>query len=150
MTVLPIEEHVFTLTKNEFRDVIHLRYNKTLKGMPSQCPCGQNYDITYAMNYKRGGFIIMRHNNVPDFEANLLKTIFNDVEVEPKLQKIDSEGLNGLTGDNARPDMRARGVWRQQQNAFFDIRLTNTNARSQKHSPVSATLKKQEKEKKRA
>ena len=36
----------------------------------------------------------MRHNNnVRDFEANLLKTTLNDVEVEPKLQKIDNEEL---------------------------------------------------------
>ena len=32
------------------------------------------------MNCKKGGFIIMRHNNVRDFEANLLKTVVNDVE----------------------------------------------------------------------
>ena len=72
----------------------------------------------------------------------------SDVEVKPKLQKIDNEGLNDLTGGDARPDIRARGVWRQAQNAFFDIRLTNTNARSQEHLPVSVILKKQEKEKK--
>ena len=48
----------------------------------------------------------------------------NDAEIEPKLQKIDNEGLNGLAGDNAIPDIRARGVWRQRQNIFFDIRLT--------------------------
>ena len=40
-------------------------------------------------------------------------------------------------------------MWRQGQNAFFDIRLTNTNARSQNYLPVSAILKKHEKEKKR-
>ena len=114
--------------------------------MPSQCPYGQNYDVTHAMNCKRDGFIIMRHNNVWDFEVNLLKATLNDVEVEPKLQKIDNDDLNGLTGDDARPDIRARGMWRQGQNAFFDIRLTNTNARSQKHLPVSAILKKHEKE----
>ena len=49
--------------------------------MPSQCPCGQNHDVTHAMKCKRGGFIIMRHNNVRDFEANLLKTSLNDIEV---------------------------------------------------------------------
>ena len=37
----------------------------------------------------------MRRNNVRDFEANLIKITLNDVEVEPKLQKIDNEGLNG-------------------------------------------------------
>ena len=41
-------------------------------------------------------------------------------------------------------------MWRQGQNVFFDIHLTNTNVRSQKHLPVSAILKKHEKEKKRA
>ena len=74
----------------------------------------------------------------------------NNVEVEPKLQKIHKEELNGLTGDDARQDKRARGVWRQVQNAFFDIRLTNTNAHSQKRLPVSTILNKDKKEKKRA
>ena len=41
-------------------------------------------------------------------------------------------------------------MWRLGQNTFFHIRLTNTNARSQKHLPVRAILKKHEKEKKRA
>ena len=45
----------------------------------------------------------MRHNNVRDFETNLLKITLNDVEIEPKLQKIDNEELNILTGDDARP-----------------------------------------------
>ena len=92
----------------------------------------------------------MRHNNVRDFEANLLKTALNDVEIEPKQQKIDNEGLNSLTGDDARPDIRAHGVWTQGQNAFIDIRLANANARSQKDLPVSTILKKHKKEKERA
>ena len=66
----------------------------------------------------------MRHNNVRGFDANLLKAIQNDVEIEPALQKIDNERINGHTGDETRPDIRARGVWSQGQNAFFEIRLT--------------------------
>ena len=34
-------------------DTIYLRYNKTLKGIPSQCPCGQNYDETYGERWFR-------------------------------------------------------------------------------------------------
>ena len=45
------------------------------------------------MNCKIGGFIIIRHKNVQDFEANLLKTNLNNVAVEPKLQKIENEEL---------------------------------------------------------
>ena len=102
------------------------------------------------MNCKKGGFVIMRHNNVRDFEANLLRTILNDVETEPSLQKIENEEVNGLTGDDAKPDIRARGVWRKGQNAFFDIRLTNANSNSQKHLSVNTILKKHEQEKKRS
>ena len=43
--------------------------------MPSQCLYGQNYDVTHAMYCKRGGFIIMRNNNVRDFESNLIKKL---------------------------------------------------------------------------
>ena len=73
------------------------------------------------MNCKKGGFVIMRHNNVRDFEANLLKTVVNDVETEPPLQKLENEEINALNGDDAKPDIRARAVWRKSQNAFFDI-----------------------------
>ena len=118
--------------------------------MPSKCSCGQKYDPNHAMNCKRGGFVVMRHNSVRDFEANLLKTIRNDVKIEPALQEIDNERIDGRTGDKASPDVRARGVWRQGQNAFFDIRLTNVNANSQKHQTVETILKKHEKEKRRA
>ena len=51
--------------------------------------------------------------------------------------------------NKARPDIRARGVWRQGQNAFFEIRLTNVNAKSQKNQTVETILKKNEKKKKR-
>ena len=116
--------------------------------MPSTCPCGQNFDLNHAMNCKREGFVIMRHNNIRDFEANLLKTMHNNVEIEPVLQEITNEKMPGNTNDEARPDIRARGVWRSGQNAFFNIRLTNVNANYQKHQTVENLLKKHEKEKK--
>ena len=92
----------------------------------------------------------MRHNNVRDFEANLLKTMHNDVEIEPALQEITNEKIPGNRNDEARPDIRAWGVWRPGQNAFFDIRLTNVNenANYQKHQTFENLLKKHEKEKK--
>ena len=100
------------------------------------------------MNCKRAGFVVMRHNNVKDFAANLLKTIQNDAEIEPALQKIDNEKIDRRTEHEARPDIRGQGVWQQGQNAFFDIRLTNVNANSQKNQSVETVLRKHEKEKK--
>ena len=37
----------------------------------------------------------MRHNNVRDFEANLLKAMHNDIEIEPALQEITNEEIPG-------------------------------------------------------
>ena len=100
--------------------------------MPSKFPCGQNYNLNHAMHCKRDGFIDMRHNNVRDFWTNLLTTIQNDVEIEPALQKIDNESIEGHTGDEARLDIRVLGEWWQVENAFSDIRSTNVKASSQK------------------
>ena len=46
----------------------------------------------------------MRHNNnIRDFEANQIKTIQNNVEIKPALQKIENERINGRTGDQGSP-----------------------------------------------
>ena len=72
LNALPIEDHGFTLTKGEFHDALALRYNKPLHSLPSNCPCGQKFNINHSRSCKKGGFVTMRHNNTCDFEANLL------------------------------------------------------------------------------
>ena len=55
----------------------------------------------------------MSHNNVRDFEAEMLSKIVNDVETEPELQLVTGEIIEGLSGNASRPDIKARGVlWR--------------------------------------
>ena len=150
LSVLPLKEQGFNLNKGEFRDALAIRYNSALRSLPSKCPCGQRFDLDHALNCKRGGFVIMRHNNVRNFESNLLAQVCNDVELEPPLQPLEGENIRGLADDGARPDVRARGFWRPAQNAFFDIRLTNLNARSQAHLSTDKVFAKHEAEKKRA
>ena len=41
----------------------------------------------------------MCHNNICDFEANLLRNLCVDVETEPQLQPLDRKNIIGLTGD---------------------------------------------------
>ena len=50
--------------------------------------------IENAMICKRGGFIIQRHNELRDLEADLLDLVCNDLETEPSLQEITGETLN--------------------------------------------------------
>lgn len=152
LNAIPLAEHGFNLSKGEFRDALALRFNHDIKGLPSKCPCGQRFDVTHAMNCKRGGFVIMRHNDIRDFEANLLKRVCNDVEIEPPLQPLTNEHLErgAINTDSARLDVRARGFWRRGQNAFIDVRVTNPGAATQSQKSIEKILQKHEREKKRA
>ena len=139
LSCLPLKKHGFTMNKSEFKDSLCLRYGKDLQRLPANCPCGAVFSVNHGLNCHRGGFIIIRHNEVRDFHANLIKQVINDVEVEPQLQNLDGEQFrlsSTLTGDNAHPDIRARGFWRSGQQAFFDVKIINTNADSyQKITP---------------
>ena len=46
-------------------------------------------------------------------------------------------------------DVRAKGFWRQGQNAYFDVRITNPDAASQRAKSIETILKTHEQEKKR-
>ena len=109
----------------------------------------QQFNLNHALNCKRGGLVIIRHNNIRDFEANLIRQVCNDVETEPPLQPLDGEIINSLTGDEVRPDLRARRFWRHDQNAYFDVRVTNPDSISQVKSTIPAILRKHEEAKKR-
>ena len=148
---LPLQEQNFNLNKGEFQDAICLRYNMRPKSMPSKCPCGQPFDVTHALNCHRGGFVNARHDNIKNLEAKLLKSVCNDVEVEPQLQPVTFGGFqrSANTSDEARPDIRARGFWRDGQNAYFDVRVTNADCDSQKTNSITSVLRKHEQEKKR-
>ena len=149
---LPLKEQGFDLNRGEFQDALHLRYDKQLKNLPSNCPCGKSFTVTHAMNCHKGGFVNVRHNNIRNFEAQLLKQICNDVQIEPPLQPCNGIKLpkkTAITADDARLDVRARGFWREGQNAFFDIRTTNADCASQKHKSIASVVKEHEQEKKR-
>ena len=100
------------------------------------------------MNCKRGGFVIMRHD-IRDFEANLLKRVRNDVEIEPPLQLLTNEHLErgAINTDSARVDVRARGFWRRGPNAFIDVRVTNPGAAAQSQKSIEKILQKHGREK---
>ena len=79
LSAIPLEQYGFSLNKAEFRDAIMLRYGKELMGLPATCPCGRKYDTALALNCKKGGFVTIRHNNIRDYEANLLAKIHTDL-----------------------------------------------------------------------
>ena len=152
---LPLVQYGFDLTKGEFQDALCLRYNQPLKNLPSQCPCNRSaFTVTHALNCHKGGFVNARHDNIRDLEAHMMKTICNDVEIEPALQPVAnpthfSSMKTANLRDDARLDIRTRGFWRAGQNAFFDVRVTNAESNSQANASVQSILRTHEQNKKR-
>ena len=57
------------------------------------CVCGDLFDADHAMICMRGGYIIQRHNEIRDLEAEILRAVCTDVEMEPVLQDVTGEVL---------------------------------------------------------
>ena len=149
---LPIETQGFNLNKGELQDALCLRYGMPLKNLPSKCPCGAPFNPTHAMNCHKGGFVNVRHDKIRNMECKLLATICHDVQQEPPLQVVENKQnyqASANVSDEARLDIRARGFWREGQNAFFDVRVTNLNCNSQINNNTKSVLRKHETEKKR-
>ena len=151
LNVFPMKDVDFTLNKREFRDAVKLRYDWPIPECPSICMCGANFSVDHAMVCKRGGFVIQRHNEIRDLEAELLEMVCSDVQIEPSLQPVTGETLNrGANKENgARLDVHARGLWERQRSAFFDVRVCHPNADSYREMTPQQIYKQHETEKKR-
>ena len=85
------------------------------------------------MSCKTEGFVFIGHNDKQDFESNVLSKIFNVLTTEPALQPgtIGRLPINAVQHDEARLYIREGGFLRKGRNTFFDVRVTNANAKSQ-------------------
>ena len=97
------------------------------------------------------GGIIQRYNELQDLEAEMLRMVCNDVEVEPVLQEVTGETLNRGANKvpDARLDIHARGFRERQRSAIFDVRVCHPNADSYRVLNPKQIHKKHESEKKR-
>jgi len=88
LTSLPMKEHGFDLSSQEFRDAIRIRYGWQLERLPAMCACGSSFGVSHALSCKKGGFVTLRHNEVRDITAELLKEVCQDVRKEPMLGEV--------------------------------------------------------------
>ena len=153
LTALSLEEHGFTLHKSAFRDALALRYGWVPSHIPSHCVCGQSFSVQHALSCPRGGFPSIRHNELRDLTASVLKETCHGVATEPSLQPITSETFNAATvntQEGARLDIVANGFWGGAfERAFFDVRVFNPFAPSNRHSSLASSYRHHESLKKR-
>ena len=154
LTALPLAEHSFTLHKGAFHDALALRYGWTPSNLPANCGCGSSFSVEHALTCAKGGFVHCRHNEIRDLTATLLTEVCKDVRVEPELQPVTHDVLNGATAnsqDGARLDIAANGVWGGNfERTYFDVRVFNPHAPTNRHTQLSSCYRKHEREKKRA
>ena len=75
LTNLPLKELGYDLNKQQFQDALRIRYNWNLQRLPSECVCGNTFDISHALSCKKGGFVTLRHNEIRDITAALLDEV---------------------------------------------------------------------------
>ena len=96
----------------------------------------------------KGGYPTIRHNELRDFTASLLTKTCYSVAIEPSLLPLTSETLNGASlnkQDGARLDIMANVFWGSRyEKAFFDVKVFNPYAPSNRHSSLAATYRQHE------
>ena len=136
-----------------FRGALALRYGWTPHYAPSHCVCGEPFSISHALSCKLGGYPAIRHNEIRDLTANLLSEVCHSVSTEPHLQPLPGEALRGAsasTEECARLDIAANGFWGGRfERAFFDVRVFNPHAPSNRHPQPATCYRRHENEKKR-
>ena len=113
LTTLPLEENSWNFTREEWWDLVGVRYALDTLPMPSRCGCGEIFSLNHAMNCHTGGFVYARHNRVRDLLFDILGTLFEDVKKEPHLLSLSDEEKAALVvkygtrdlGDHPRGDI---------------------------------------------
>ena len=154
LTTLPIDEFGFSLHKGAFTDALALRYGWPPSQIPAHCDCGVTFSVQHALSCPRGGFPMVRHNEIRDITANLLTEVCRDVQIEPCLQPLTGESLAGAssnTSDGARLDIAVNGFWGGRfERTYLDVRVFNPLAVSNRSTSINSCYRKHEDEKKRA
>ena len=152
LSALLISDFGFKLHKGAFCDALALRYGWALSRTPSNCECGAKFTVDHAFTCSRGGFPILRHNEIRDLTANLLTEVYHEVITEQDLQPLSTETFSlssTNTQDGARLDTAVNGFWGgRYERTFCDVRVFNPHAPSNSNCPLPNTYRKHEREKK--
>ena len=154
LTSKPLAVFGFKLHKGAFRDSLCLQYGWTPDHLPTTCACRKSFTTTHALSCSLGGYPSLRHNEIREITAHLLREVAHDVAVEPHLQPLSGEHFplrSTITDDNARLDIAVSGLYGGRfERTFLDVRVFNPFAPSNQKSSIPAVYRKHEQEKRRS
>ena len=108
------------------------------------------------MTCAKGGLVLHRHNDVAaewgEICARALKPLA--VSDEPHIHTgRDAPKATGTTGAPIDPDIKGNiglhGFWKSSHSTIFDVRITDTDAKSYRNADPHKVLKQQERERKK-
>ena len=153
LTCRALKSHSSTPSKGEFWDGLALRYGWQPARLPSTCACGVSFSVAHALSCPLGGFPSLRHNEVRDLTAHLLKRVANNVVIEPHLLPVTRESFrhrSAITDAQARLDVAASGIWGGRFDpTFLDVRVFSPFARSNRSTSVPSSYQRHGREKRR-
>jgi hypothetical protein len=166
LTVPPSEVNGTVLNPQEWRDTALLRYARSPGDLQSHCDgCGQKFSILHALQCKNGGLVIARHDEIVGELIDLGKKALNSgaVRDEPRInpcrpaeQMKEPDHLNPSNArhlrkhvNDDRGDILLRGFWIPQTDLVIDVRVTDTDAKSNRSKDPKKVLEQHEKEKKK-
>ena len=168
LNILPDSLNGTELSSEEFRDSIRIRLGFTPTALPEKCDgCGHCFTVEHALTCKKGGLVLLRHNDLAAEWHELCATALTPSAVsdEPLIHsgRVITQGNNGSglnagrrgpsNGNNPDPrelrgDISAHGFWRRGTTAIFDVRIADTDAPSYRGQDPKKVLARHEKEKK--
>ena len=146
LNVLPLQNYHFDLSPLQFRDGLAIRYLRDPPCLPPKCDgCGTALTLQHALDCKKGGLVIQRHNEIRDCIGDIASQVWTHVIKEPVVREADVKNADG----GLRLDLGIRGVWQPQVEALFDVKVVDTDAPSHRTRSPEAILESGAKEKKR-
>jgi hypothetical protein len=129
MTVKPEAADKMQLSKNQWMDMVSLRYNKPLVDAPRYCDFHKTtpYTLHHAATCGGGGNRIARHRGIQNcLQAIAMKALGKSaffVQREPWVVKPGSVNARGQLVDGLRGDLQLRGVHPLREVSIIDVRV---------------------------
>jgi hypothetical protein len=147
LSVLPSAVNGSELSDQEFPDALLLRHARNPPDPPPFCDgCNKKFSAGHALECKKGGLVISRHNEIRDELSDLASKALSRsaVRVEPKIHtcrspevKSDEENKENSAKrlfrnnrDEDRGDILIRGLWARGTDCIIDVRITDVDAKS--------------------
>jgi hypothetical protein len=153
LTALPNAMNGTELSEVEFRDNLRLRFGLQPLALPTRCDgCDSKFTVDHAFSCKKGGLVLLRHNDVAAEWHTLCAAALTPSAVSDEpliLTGRDAAAPSSSTDPppDLRGDVAVHGFWKRGTTAIFDIRVTDTDAPSARSQDPAKILKRHEREK---